>query len=88
LKKQFLEREKKVVPLLKKCRKDVAFNRQLRTNTRHRKSLTTFHAIVNEFLKKKATMVEGKIETTMICESLSDVGGGNRLKTVVTRGIK
>jgi hypothetical protein len=77
IEKTVLRTRKKIVPLLKKCRKDVAFNRQLRTNTRHRKSLTTFHAIVNEFLKKKSTMVEGKLDATVICESLSDVGGGN-----------
>lgn len=80
LKKQFIELEKKIVPLLKKCRKDVAFNRQLRTNTRHRKSLASFHSVVNDFSKKKSTTVEVKLEATVICESLSDVGGGNRLK--------
>ena len=79
MKNGLLEVEKKVVPLLKKCRKDVAFNRQLRTNTRHRKSLAIFHSVVNEFSKKKSTTVEGEVDATVICESLSDVGGGNRL---------
>jgi hypothetical protein len=67
--------------MLKKCRKDVAFTGQLRTNTPHRKSLTSLIRLVNEFFQKKKFKDEkDEVGSDMKYESPSEVGGGNRLK--------